>query len=170
MCLLSISPSCLSAPPRKETPPGPQIHSPTCEKKKKQESMVRAKNVRFWMNASKAEVRASLGGTDEEWEIFAVTSPPPYPLLSTSLATFPPAFLPYNSPADPANSGRSLRRIRLSPRLLRPRASMVLTRPARTLPIHHAAPSALRANEDQMGLIRSRMEVAQPAPIGNQVA
>lgn len=52
--------------------------------------MVRAKNVRFWMNASKAEVRASLGGTDEEWEIFAVTSPPPYPLLSTSLATFPP--------------------------------------------------------------------------------
>lgn len=44
--------------------------------KKKQGTMVRAKNVRFWMNASKAEVRASLGGTDEEWEIFAVNKPP----------------------------------------------------------------------------------------------
>lgn len=43
--------------------------------------MVRAKNVRFWMNASKAEVRASLGGTDEEWEIFAVIFPSPPPWL-----------------------------------------------------------------------------------------
>lgn len=41
--------------------------------------MVRAKNVRFWMNASKAEVRASLGGTDEEWEIFAVNPPLSHP-------------------------------------------------------------------------------------------
>lgn len=47
--------------------------------------MVRAKNVRFWMNASKAEVRASLGGTDEEWEIFAVNLPPsPFPSPSSS--------------------------------------------------------------------------------------
>lgn len=127
--------------------------------------MVRAKNVRFWMNASKAEVRASLGGTDEEWEIFAVNL-----LLSTSLPSCPPAFAPHNSPTDPAIPGRSLRRIRLPPRLLRPGASMVLTRPPRTLPIDHAAPNALRPNEDQMGPIRSRMEVAQPAPIGNQVA